>query len=465
VTAATATTALAAAPSAAEAGAAATEPLTGVQGGQGRRVPGALLMSIGTVASGVLAYAFNAVAARALGPEAYGPIAVLWAAMCLVAVVLFRPLEQTLSRAVAERLAAGHDARPVARTVAAFTAGAVAIAAGACAIAWGTLTDRLFDGQPLLTAMLIAGIAGYGASYFMRGLVGGQRWYAAYGQLLLIDGGVRLALVLPLLVWASTSLAATATAVAAIAGAFGPLLAPGRRERASLEGTPGAHFDAASAARFAGPVAILAAGDQVLLNGGPVLVMLGGGAHAGAAAGVVFAATMLVRAPAFLFQGVSAALLPNLTTMLVRGDGHGFRRAVTRLTLMLLGFAAVLTVLAAAAGPWGMHLFYGDGFAATHTELALLGAGAGGYLVAATLSQAALARGEAVGAAAIWAGSAALFVALELAIPGEPLFRVALAFCLATLANATTFWALSLTRRTPAQATTPLRLAAHAADH
>jgi O-antigen/teichoic acid export membrane protein len=428
------------------------------------RAPGALLMSVGTVASGLLAYAFNAVAARTLGPHDYGPIAVLWAAMCLVAVVLFRPLEQTLSRAVAERLAAGQDARPVARTVAALMAGAVALAAVACAIGWGTLTRRLFDGQSLLTAMLVVGIAGYGASYFMRGLVGGQRWYAAYGQLLLIDGGVRLALVLPLVVWASSSLAAAATAAAAIAGAFGPLLAPGRRERAPLDGAPGEHFDVGRAARFAGPVAILAAGDQILLNGGPVLVMLNGTHEAAAAAGVVFAATMLVRAPAFLFQGVSAALLPNLTTMLVRGDGDGFRRAVAKLTVVLLAFAAVITTVAFAIGPWGMHLFYGDGFEATRGELALLGAGAGGYLVAATLSQAALARHEAVGAATIWAASAALFVVLELTLPGEPLFRVALAFCVATVANAITFWVLSLTSRPGARAAPPLRLAASAPD-
>ena len=58
--------------------------------------------------------------------------------------------------------------------------------------------------------------------------------------------------------------------------------------------------------------------------------MLHGGERASKAAGVVFAATMLVRAPAYLFQGVAAALLPNFTTMLVSRDEHGFRRAVSR---------------------------------------------------------------------------------------------------------------------------------------
>src|SRR3954471_10212399 len=85
---------------------------------------GAALLSIGTLASGVLAYVFNLLAARALGPEAYGPVAVLWAAMFLVSVVLFRPAEQTLSRNIAECRAHGHDARAIAGTVAWLTLGA-----------------------------------------------------------------------------------------------------------------------------------------------------------------------------------------------------------------------------------------------------------------------------------------------------------------------------------------------------
>ena len=76
----------------------------------------ALLLSVGTVASGLLAYAFNVVAARTLGPAGYGPVALLWAGMFLVSVVLFRPIEQTLSRGIAERAARGQDARPVVRS-------------------------------------------------------------------------------------------------------------------------------------------------------------------------------------------------------------------------------------------------------------------------------------------------------------------------------------------------------------
>lgn len=408
--------------------------------------PGALLMSIGTLGSGVMAYGFNVVAAQALGPDAYGPVAVLWAAMFLAAIVLFRPVEQTLSREVSHALAHDREISAVVRAVgrmAALTALVAAIVIGA---AWGPVTDRLFDGHDVLTAMFILGIAGYGASYFVRGIVGGRRWYAGYGILLLADGGVRLALALPLFVVASTSLAGIALAAAAVAGALAPLALRHGREalRAPTGSLPAAPVSRRALTRFAGPLGLVALGDQILLSGGPVLVMLQGGDGASKAAGVVFAATMLVRAPAYLFQGVGAALLPNLTTMLARRDVAGFRRAVGRTLAVLSAFSAVAAIGAFAVGPTVMTMLYGDGFDTTRLDLALLAIGAGGYLVAGTLSQAALARSETVSTAAIWIASAAVFVGLELALSGSALHRVSIAFAVAALGNAIAFGVMAL---------------------
>ena len=197
----------------------------------------ALLLSVGTVASGVLAYAFNVVAARTLGPAAYGPVALLWAGMFLVSVVLFRPIEQTLSRGIAERAARGQDARPVVRSVARVTLVATLASAAAAALAWTPLTDGLFAGQHVLTLALVVGIAGYGVSYFVRGVASGVLWFDGYGLLLLADGAVRLLLVLPLFFVASAAVAAGAIAAAAIGGAVAPLLTRAwRRGAAGGEG-------------------------------------------------------------------------------------------------------------------------------------------------------------------------------------------------------------------------------------
>ena len=51
-------------------------------------------------------------------------------------------------------------------------------------------------------------------------------------------------------------------------------------------------------------------------------MIVGGGAGSTKAAGLAFAATMLVRAPVYVFQGVAAALLPNLRDL---NAADGFR--------------------------------------------------------------------------------------------------------------------------------------------
>jgi O-antigen/teichoic acid export membrane protein len=191
----------------------------------------------------------------------------------------------------------------------------------------------------------------------------------------------------------------------------------------------------------------VAAADQILVNGGPLLVMLGGGAGASKAAGVVFAATMLVRVPTYVFQGLAAGLLPNLTHMNVVADPRRFRRAVAHATGLLLLVGVGIVAVTALAGPETMELLYGSGFEAGRAELVLLAAGVGFYLAASTLSQALLALDEGKQAAACWSAAAILFVVLYLVVPGAPLWRISLAFALASLVNLVTLGAVTLRRR------------------
>jgi O-antigen/teichoic acid export membrane protein len=424
---------------------------------------GAALLSLGTLGSGLLAYAFNLLVARALGPEGYGPVAVLWAAVFLAAVVLFRPLEQTLSRGIAERGAHGIDSRPIVRSVGRLAALISAGAVIAVLAAWGPITDGLFDGNGALTAALAAAILGYGLSYVVRGVVGGLHWFGGYGLLLLADGSVRLLFVVPLVFVASSSLAGLAVAMAALGGALAPIVVGHRRVRRKLVQPGSARFDAREALRFALPVTAVAVAEQVLVSGGPLLVMLAGGAGAASAAGVVFAATMLVRAPVFLFQGVSAALLPSLTRLNALGDTARFRRSVLRTTAVLGLFSLVLMAGAAAVGPQAMRILYGSGFEVTRLDLAVLCAGIGCYLLAATLSHAVLARGRAPWAGAIWTVAAVAFVALELMAPGAPLHRVSLAFAGASALMAALFLALVVGRPGPPSTPKVMRPAMEAA--
>lgn len=388
-----------------------------------------------TLGAGLLIYGFHVLAARALGAEAYGQIAVLWAALFLTVIVLFRPLEQTTSRETANRLARGEEAATVVRAVSRLAAGLLLALGLGLALGWSFVTDRLFLGNDAMTAMLLAGIVFYGGAYVARGLLAGTRWFPGYGLGLVADSVVRLIVAAPLVVFASQDLAAAAIAAAGLGGLVVPLVVGRRRLRRALGGSDHSSFRLGSALGFAMPAGIVAGADQVLVNGGPLLVMLGGGSGASKAAGVVFAATMLVRVPVYLFQGLAASLLPNLTRLQAVDGGIRFRRAVRQTVGLLLAGGVLIVTGAAIAGPEGMRILYGDDYTAGRLELVLLGAGVAFYLGAATFSQALLALGAAGRAALAWSSSAVLFVGVYALVPGEPLFRIGVAFLAATAAG------------------------------
>jgi O-antigen/teichoic acid export membrane protein len=401
---------------------------------------GTILLSSATLLSGVLAYAFHVIAARSLGASTYGLVAVLWAAMFIAVVVLFRPLEQTISRAVADRLVRDEEVRSVMRASLLIYGGLAVGLALSTVVFWRPLNDRLFLGHSFFVLALAVGTIAYGGAYVLRGACGGIRWFQGYGAGLLADGTVRIVILIPIVFVSSGNLAAAAIAGAALGGALVPL-ALGRRRLAPLaqrgSGTP---FHLRSAASFAAPAAAVAAADQLLVNGGPLFVMLSGGKDAGKTAGIVFAATMIVRIPVFFFTGLAASLLPNLTRLNASGDTAEFHRMIARATSLFAAVAGMIVIFGATIGPQTLLTVYGPAFQTSHLDLALLGVAAGGYLAAATLAQALLALASGRTAAAIWCTSAAMFVVGYMVVPGSQMFRVAL-----SMAAATVFAALAST--------------------
>jgi O-antigen/teichoic acid export membrane protein len=410
-----------------------------------RAFAGAWLLSFATAASGVLAYAFTILAARTLSPTDYGLIGVLWAATYLLVVVLFRPLEQTTSRAVADRLArGGSSARGIVRSVFVIYVLAVATLGAVAAASWSAITDRLFEGNAALTLALVVGVAGYGIAYMLRGLASGCGWFDGYGLILLGDAGIRLLAALPLIAVASVDTAAAAVALAGIGGAAVVVAAGVGRFRPLLAHGGGGELHVRGAFAFAAPAGVIAAADQVLVNGGPVLVMVGGGSAK--TAGLVFAATMLVRIPVFLFQGLAASLLPNLTRLNAADELARFRRGVLRTSLVLFGLGGCAVAGAAVLGPHVLSGVYGGDYVSGRLELTLLASGVAFYLVAATVSQALLAVHSVNAAAIAWASSAVVFLVAYALSSGDELMRISQSFALATAVAAASLGAL-LARR------------------
>lgn len=396
---------------------------------------GAWLLSAGMLVSGGLTYGFHLLAARTLGPDDFGRIAVLWAAVFLVATAAFRPLEQTTARAVADRLARGEDARSVLRSVATVCAAAMALAGCVMAAAWGPITDRLFQGDDFLSAMLVVGVLLFSLVYVGRGVLGGVRWFHGYAASLCIDGIARLLIAAPLVVFASERLAGVAVVGAGVIGIGVPLAARAADLRRRVRGRAAAPFPIRAAVAFAAPASIISTVDQMLVNGGPLLVAAGGGRHASTAAGLVFAATMIVRAPVYVFQGLGASLLANLAHLNATTGHDRMRAAVTRIAGIMLAAGAVTVATAAAVGPWTLQILFGPTYVADRAQLAALGAGVGLYLAASTLSQALLAADRGGRASVAWVTSLGAFLAVYALTPGAALSRIGAAFLAAAVVN------------------------------
>ena len=184
---------------------------------------------------------------------------------------------------------------------------------------------------------------------------------------------------------------------------------------------------------FAVAVFAIMVAEQTLLNAA-VLTVEGTSGDA-VLAGVVFSVLMITRAPLQLFQAVQGSLLPHLAGLQATAGADEFRRAIRITVLAIAGFALAVAVGLFAIGPPVVRTLFDIDRDIARGGLALVGLGMGFHLIAGTLNQAALARGQARGAAVAWLLSAAAFVIWMLSpVIDDQLLRTELGYCLATAA-------------------------------
>jgi O-antigen/teichoic acid export membrane protein len=148
-----------------------------------------------------------------------------------------------------------------------------------------------------------------------------------------------------------------------------------------------------------------------------------------ALAGIVFNVLLIARAPLQLFQSIQTSLLPHLAGLEATEGGAAFSRAIRLTLLAIAAFAAAVAIGLLAVGPAVMGSLFGQHFTYDRVGLALVGVGMGLHLTAGALNQAALARGRAALAAAVWLVSAAALI-LWLATPtvSDQLLRAELGY-------------------------------------
>jgi O-antigen/teichoic acid export membrane protein len=368
---------------------------------------GARVLSVGIAATGLVTFAYFAVASHVLDDVDYKGISLLWSIVFVVTAVIYRPIEQLLSRSIAERRALGHAEHSLRVPMALQACFALAFLVVALVFR-EPLVDDVFDGSDFLYWVLVVGVLAYAASYFARGWLAGNQRFGLYGGLVLLESTSRF--LFPLAVAVGILSGQDAVAAGILAAPFVSLLvvpwALSRRERASADAEGGPSLRAGGG--FALAVFAVMLAEQALLNM-PVLIADGTASDA-ALAGFVFNVLLIARAPLQLFQAVQTSLLPHLATLQATSDRGEFARAIRVTLLAIGGFAGAVALALLAVGPWAMDVLFGDSFDYGRWGLALVAVGMGCHLAAGTLNQAALARGRQREAAAAWLGAAVLLL-------------------------------------------------------
>jgi O-antigen/teichoic acid export membrane protein len=386
---------------------------------------------VGIGVTGLITYAYFALASHSLPEEEYGRISLLWSAVFFVVSILYRPVEQLLSRTIADRAARGQTGSEHLRVAATIQLALGALFAVLALVFRATIEDDLFDGSSALFWVLFTAVLAYAASYFARGYLAGSRMFGLYGGLVFIESVARVLFALAVAIGLADGQTATAIGIAAA-----PLLslvvvpwALGRRIRSDapppapeMGGEPDSaepEFTLSHGAGFAVSVLVIMLCEQAIYNAGPLLIKAteSPATEASALAGFAFNVLLIARAPLQLFQAVQTSILPHLTTLRATGDSDPFRRSIN-VTLMAIGvFSGAVALAMAALGPTIMRLAFGGNFEYPRGGLVMIAAGMGLYLCAATLNQAALAHAKARQAAGIWAVTAIGFVVFLL-LPG-----------------------------------------------
>jgi O-antigen/teichoic acid export membrane protein len=394
---------------------------------------GAAILSVGIGVTGLITYAYFALASHSLPEAEYGRISLLWSSVFIVVSVLYRPVEQLLSRTIADRAARGQTGSSHLRVAATIQLGLGVLFVVVALAFRHKLEDDLFDGQTTLYWILVVAVLCYAASYFARGFLAGSRMFGLYGGLVFIESVARASFALAVAIGIASGQDVTAMGIAAapllslvvVPWALGGHLrsrADAIVEPKEIGGEPDAadpEFTLAHGAGFAAAVLLIMVCEQTIYNAGPLLIKAteSPAAEASALAGFAFNVLLIARAPLQLFQAVQTSILPHLTTLRATGDTDPFRRSVQVTLIAIAVFAGLVALAMAALGPTIMHLAFGGNFHYPRGGLVMIAAGMGFYLSAATLNQAALAHAQALQAAVAWGITAIGFV-VWLLLPG-----------------------------------------------
>jgi O-antigen/teichoic acid export membrane protein len=390
-----------------------------------RMVPeGTFTVGAGLAISGITTYGFQILAFRGLKGADYRALNALWVFVFVLAPGVFLPLEQEVGRALSARRARGVGGGPVVRRAGLLGAAfSVVLALGIIVVSMTTgVVEHKFNNHVGLVVCLVVALFTFGIEYLARGAFAGVGRFGAYGLSLAAEGVIRLLPCIPLAianvtnpVWYGVCLAVPPLLATAISmyGQTGLM----------LPGPPAPWSELSSNLGFLLGGSLLA---QVL----SYAPFLGAQVLAKPTQGTLVAnfivGLFLSRLPILLFQAVQAALLPKLSTLVSAGRDDEFQNGVRKLVVIVVGIGVLGVTVGGALGPWAGKILFGHKFNLGHTDVALLAAGSGLFILALTLSQALIALSGHRHAMIAWAIGIVAFVGVTAVATHDLFLRVEL---------------------------------------
>lgn len=364
-------------------------------------------LAAGTIVLGACNYLYLALVGNLLGGVASAPVSVLWTMMAGLAVGLFQPVEQLLSRGIAAERERGGSGRAVTARAALFAGVLLVVSVVVLLAAGGPAAHLLFSGDRAFVVLLALGLLASTVLFFVRGWLAGTGRFGLYALEMTLEGVVKLGLLglfaagtrEPVVLGASLVVApVVASILVVVLGARGLSRARDRADQLAEAPRPRAARDdlKAFAALTAGSLLL-----QVFVNAG---VLLAQGAVAGestAYTASLVAALAIARVPLFLFNAVQSLLLTRFTVDVQRRRFGALVRAVAAWDAAVVVLGVAWVVIVWFLGELVLSLF-GDGYELARSQLVLLAVSCVLQIVTMVTAQALLALGRERLAVGVW---------------------------------------------------------------
>lgn len=362
-------------------------------------------LAAGTVVLGACNYLYLALVGNVLGGVASAPVSVLWTMMAGLAVGLFQPVEQLLSRGIAAERESGGSGRAVTARAALFAGVLLAASLVALLVAAGPVARLLFSGDVAFVLLLAVGLVASTLLFFVRGWLAGTGRFGLYALEMTLEGVVKIGLLGLLAAGSGDPVVLGASLVVAPVLASLVVVAIGARglRRGNVVGDD----PSPASSRWSDDLkafGALTAGSlllQVFVNAGVLLAQSAVAGESTAYTASLVAALAIARVPLFLFNAVQSLLLTRFTVDVQRRRYAALVRSVAAWDGAVVVLGVVWVVVVAFTGELVLSLF-GDGYELPRSQLVLLAVSCVLQIVTMVTAQALLALGRERLAVAVW---------------------------------------------------------------